>query len=368
MLGLRNASTELRALTGLRIIFKRSKPLHNATLITRLSSTSAGKKNKVVFTEEQLKEAREARLKGLEPYVSKLPAKIIPYAELMRLERPVGTWLLYIPCTWSITMAATQSLAPVSTTLWTLFLFGAGALIMRGAGCTINDLLDRKLDDKVIRTMERPIAAGRVSPTQAVTFLGAQTAVGMGILAQLPADCWWLGLSSLPLVFSYPLFKRFTYYPQVALSACFTWGALLGYPAMGFMDWSVMLPLYASSFLWCMTYDTIYAHQDKKFDIKVGIKSTALAWGDRSRKICLAMSVAQMGLLGTAGAASGLLMGPGFLAGMAIFGYRLFSMVLKVDLDNPADCWKYFTSNIRSGLYFSAALLFDYVLKILGVL
>ncbi|CEP61096.1 4-hydroxybenzoate octaprenyltransferase LALA0_S02e06634g [Lachancea lanzarotensis] len=368
MLGLRNAPIGLKSVKGLQILSKRSKPSWNAGFTFRLRSTSAKDKTNAVFTAEQLKEAQEARLKGLEPYVSKLPAKIIPYAELMRLERPVGTWLLYIPCTWSITMAATQTLAPVSTTLWTLFLFGTGALIMRGAGCTINDLLDRKLDDKVIRTVERPIAAGRVTPKQAVTFLGAQTAVGVGILSQLPADCWWLGLSSLPLVFTYPLFKRFTYYPQVALSACFTWGALLGYPAMGLMDWPAMLPLYASSFLWCMIYDTIYAHQDKKFDIKVGIKSTALAWGDRSRKICVAMSVAQMGLLATAGATSGLLMGPGFLAGMAIFGYRLFSMVLKVDLDNPADCWKYFTSNIRSGLYFSAALLFDYFLKIFGVL
>ncbi|SCV04093.1 LAME_0H15698g1_1 [Lachancea meyersii CBS 8951] len=368
MLGLRRTPIGVLRAIKLPINSTSHKPSWNAIFTARLNSTSAKAESKAVFTEEQLKNARDARLKALEPYLSKLPAKIIPYAELMRLDKPVGTWLLYIPCTWSITMAATQTLAPVSTTLWALFLFGAGSLIMRGAGCTINDLLDRNLDNKVIRTAERPITSGRITPAKAVAFLGAQTTVGVGILSQLPAECWWLGLSSLPLVFAYPLFKRFTYYPQMALSACFTWGALLGYPAMGIIDWSVMLPLYTSSFLWCMTYDTIYAHQDKKFDINVGIKSTALAWGDRSRKICTAMSVAQIGMLGAAGAASGLLMGPGFLAGTAIFGYRLLSMVRNVNLDDPADCWKHFTSNIRSGLFLSAALLFDYFLKIFGVL
>ncbi|SCU77726.1 LANO_0A01112g1_1 [Lachancea nothofagi CBS 11611] len=368
MLGLRGVPIGLVKSTGRQLFSRNQRLISNTLVLSRLNSSLTQHEKVVAFSTEQLKEARETRLKGLGPYVSKLPAKLIPYAELMRLEKPVGTWLLYIPCTWSITMAATQTMAPVSSTLWTLFLFGAGALIMRGAGCTINDLLDRNLDNKVIRSVERPIASGRITPGKAVAFLGAQTAAGMGILSQLPAECWWLGLSSLPLVFTYPLFKRFTYYPQVVLSACFTWGALLGFPAMGVIDWSVMIPLYTSSFLWCMTYDTIYAHQDKKFDIKAGIKSTALAWGDKSRKICTLMSVAQMGALGTAGITSGLFMGPGFLAGMAIFGYRLFSMVRTVDLDNPADCWKHFTSNIRSGLIFSGALLVDYFLAIMGLL
>ncbi|CAR21327.1 4-hydroxybenzoate octaprenyltransferase [Lachancea thermotolerans CBS 6340] len=340
----------------------------NGVFFVRYSSQLRKEVRKPVFTPEELEKARETRLRGLEPYVSKLPAKWIPYAELMRLEKPVGTWLLYIPCTWAISMAAMETMAPISSAMWMLSLFGVGSLVMRGAGCTINDLLDRNLDDKVIRSVERPIASGRVSPKQAVAFLGAQTAGGMGILTQLPAECWWLGLASLPLVFTYPLFKRFTYYPQAALSACFTWGALLGFPAMGVMDWPTMIPLYTSSFLWCMTYDTIYAHQDKSFDVKAGIKSTALAWGPKTRKICTAMSVAQMGLLGLAGLNSGLLLGPGFLGGLAIFGYRVFSMVRNVDLDNPADCWKHFTSNIRSGLYFSAALLLDYFLRILGFL
>lgn len=324
--------------------------------------------DKARFSAEELAKAREERDKGLGPYVSKLPTKWIPYAELMRLEKPVGTWLLYLPGSWAILMAAMETSASLGSTMWMLGLFGAGSLIMRGAGCTINDLLDRNLDDKVIRSVERPIAAGRVSPRNAMVFLGAQTAVGVGILSQLPAECWWLGLASLPIVFAYPLFKRFTYYPQAALSACFTWGALLGYPAMGLTNWSAMIPLYLGSYLWCMTYDTIYAHQDKKFDIKAGIKSTALAWGDKTKTICNTMSVAQFSLYAMAGINSGLLMGPGFLGGLTLFAYRVFKMIRTVDLNNPKDCWKHFISNIDTGLYFTYALFLDYLLRLFGFL
>lgn len=348
--------------------FSRSIPLRALVFnpIVRLHGTKVDPPQH--FTPEQLAQARLERNQGLGPFVSKLPKKWIPYAELMRLEKPVGTWLLYLPCTWAITMAAMEGMAPLGSTLWTLGLFGVGALIMRGAGCTINDLLDRDLDSKVIRSVERPIASGRVSKNQAIGFLAAQTAVGVGILAQLPAQCWWLGLASLPLVFTYPLFKRFTYYPQVVLSACFNWGALLGFPAMGILDWSTMLPLYTGSLLWCMTYDTIYAHQDKKFDVKAGIKSTALAWGSRSKTICNVMTACQFSLYVLAGLNSGLLWGPGFIGGLSIFAYRVFTMIKRVDLDNPAACWKAFTSNINSGLYFSGALLLDYLLRLFGLL
>lgn len=325
-------------------------------------------KNVLCFTQEQLQEAKKERLAGLGPFVSRLPAKWIPYAELMRLEKPVGTWLLYIPCTWSIIMAGMQTGASIPSVVGMLGIFGAGSLIMRGAGCTINDLFDRDLDDKVIRSVERPIASGRITPKQAIGFLGAQSAVGVGILSLLPAQCWWLGLASLPIVFTYPLFKRFTYYPQAALSACFTWGALLGFPAMGIMDWSTMLPLYLGSYLWCMTYDTIYAHQDKKFDIKAGIKSTALAWGPRTKKICYGLTTGQFMLYTLTGLNSGLLFGPGFIGGLSIFAYRVFTMIRKVDLNDPKSCWKAFLGNINSGLYFTFALAFDFVLRCFGVL
>lgn len=320
------------------------------------------------FTPEQLTEAKVQRNQGLGPYVSKLPEKWIPYAELMRLEKPVGTWLLYLPGTWAILMAGMQVSAPLGSTLWMLGLFGVGSLIMRGAGCTINDLLDYDLDSKVIRSVERPIASGRITGRQGLAFLGAQTTVGIGILSQLPTECWWLGLSSLPLVFTYPLFKRFTYYPQAMLSACFNWAALLGFPAMGIMDFPTMIPLYAGSVLWCMIYDTIYAHQDKKFDVKAGVKSTALAWGSHSKKIMNYMATCQFSLYAIAGLNSGLLWGPGFIGGLSIFAYRVFTMIRKVDLNNPANCWKAFTSNINTGLCFSGALLIDYLLRLVGVL
>lgn len=320
------------------------------------------------FTAEQLKEARESRLNGLGPLVSKLPAKWIPYAELMRLEKPVGTWLLFLPSSFAIIIAAMETSASIGHTAWMLGLFGLGSLVMRGAGCTINDIFDRKLDGSVIRSVERPIASGRISVKQASVFLAGQTAVGLAILKQLPPDCWWLGLASLPLVFTYPLFKRFTYYPQAALSGCFKWGALLGFPAMGIMDWSTMIPLYVGNFLWCMIYDTIYAHQDKKFDVKAGIKSTALAWNVKTKPICNVLATSQIALFALAGINSGLILGPGFIGGLSLFAYRLFTMIRKVDLDNPKECWKAFSSNIKTGLYFSYALLFDLLLRSFGFL
>lgn len=214
---------------------------------SRYQSTKVINENTTPFTTEELKQSQLERIKGLGPLVSKLPTRLIPYAELMRLEKPVGTWLLYLPCSWAILIAAMQTSAPLLSTVGMLGIFGVGAVIMRGAGCTINDLFDRNLDDKVIRSVQRPIASGRITPKQASVFLAGQTAVGMGILSLLPAQCWWLGLASLPIVFTYPLFKRFTYYPQAALSACFNWGAMLGFPAMGVLDWSTMIPLYCGS-------------------------------------------------------------------------------------------------------------------------
>ncbi|GME93606.1 hypothetical protein B5S28_g2255 [[Candida] boidinii] len=315
------------------------------------------------FSKEELELARETRLKGLGT-VGKFPEKIIPYMELMRLEKPIGTLLLLSPCMWSITMAGFMSSAPLLSTVWMLSVFTVGSFVMRGAGCTINDLLDRNLDNKVARTVERPITSGRVSVKQAVVFLGAQLGVGLAVLLQLPLDCFLLGASSLLLVGTYPLFKRFTYYPQVVLSTCFNWGALLGFPAMGVWNWPVMIPLYLSGFFWCMTYDTIYAHQDKKFDIKAGIKSTALAWGDKSKLIMNTLSVAQISSFALSGYLAG--MGPGFAIGTIIGAYRLFDMIRKVDLNNPDNCWYWFKNNINTGHVFFFGIAFDYILRLLG--
>lgn len=313
------------------------------------------------FAPQELLDAQSQRLKGL-GHLAKLPAKLIPYAELMRLEKPVGTWLLYIPCTWSILIAAIQTGAPITLTATTLGLFGVGAVVMRGFGCTVNDLLDKDLDNKVIRTVERPIASGRVSPRQAKVFMAGQLAIGLGVLLSLPVECLAIGSLSLIPVCAYPLFKRFTYYPQAVLSTCFNWGALLGFPAMGMVDTATMISLYASTWCWTMTYDTIYAHQDKTFDINAGIKSTALAWGNKSKPIMAGLTVVQMTMLMAAGVNGGLL-GPGFLVGSALLGTNVFRMINTVNLDDPRSCWKFFLANIGYGLYFTAGLLFDYALK-----
>lgn len=233
---------------------------------------------------------------------------------------------------------------------------------MRGAGCTINDLYDRKLDKQVERTAGRPIASGQIKPKQALVLLGGQMSAGLAVLLALPFDCFVLGASSLALVGTYPWFKRVTYYPQVVLSLTYNWGALLGFPAMGLWDVPTMTALYASGVCWTMVYDTIYAHQDKKDDVNAGIKSTALKWGDNSKKIMSGFTVAQVGLLGLAGYLGG--MGVAFYGGVAWAAWRLGNMIYKVDLDNPGDCWEWFKQNINTGAIIFAGGFVDYLSKI----
>lgn len=323
--------------------------------------------NSSLFTKHELIKARTERNAGLGPIISKLPQKLIPYAELMRLEKPAGTHLLYLPCTFSTLIAAAATMAPITSVVSALGLMGIGSVIMRGAGCTINDLSDRKMDAKVLRSVERPLASQRVSIPAARRFLALQTFAGMGVLALLPSQTWGLAMMSLPIVAIYPLCKRFTYYPQFVLGACFKWGALLGYASLGLpTNWSVVLPLYAGSWAWCVAYDTIYAHQDKKFDIKAGVKSTALAWGKNTKKICTGLAVFQTGMFALAGFNTAMI-GPGFVTGLGILTYRFFRMIQNVDLDNVDDCDKHFKENITSGYYFTGGLVFDYLLRLLGL-
>ncbi|ODV62189.1 4-hydroxybenzoate octaprenyltransferase [Ascoidea rubescens DSM 1968] len=318
-----------------------------------------------LFTKEQIKAAKAARALALSPsWVSKLPEKWIPYAELMRLERPVGTWLLFLPSSWGIVMASYQAAIPLSQCAWMLGVFGIGSIVMRGAGCTINDICDRDFDNKVERTIERPLASKKVTVRQASVFLFTQLCVGLMVLLQLPFDCFLLGASSLAFVLTYPLFKRFTYYPQAVLSICNSWGTMLGFAAMGVWDWSTMVPLFFSSYLWTMVYDTIYAHQDKKFDVQAGVKSTALAWGNNSKKIFYSLSAAHLSLLAIAGINGA--MGPGFFIGASVFGYRLLNSIKTVNLDYPKDCWKHFFASIASGQILLGGIILDYVLRLLG--
>eukprot|EP00035_Acanthoeca_spectabilis_P005516 m.114591 g.114591 ORF g.114591 m.114591 type:complete len:377 (+) comp13058_c0_seq2:132-1262(+) len=267
-----------------------------------------------------------------------VPPAAWPYVELMRLDKPIGSWLLYAPCTWSIAMATPMGGA---LDLKLMTLFGVGAVVMRGAGCTINDMWDADLDKHVRRTAGRPLASGRVTHSQALAFLAAQLSVGLAVLLQLNMYSVVLGASSLALVVTYPLMKRVTAWPQAFLGLVFNWGALLGWAAVqGQCDWSVVLPLYAAGWGWTMVYDTVYAHQDRADDIVVGIKSTAVRFGGKTKAW-----VAAFGALSTAGlllagvnAEQGL---PYFLGvgGAVAHGARC---VYLTRLGVAEDCWRCF--------------------------
>ncbi|XP_041086548.1 4-hydroxybenzoate polyprenyltransferase, mitochondrial-like isoform X2 [Polyodon spathula] len=224
--------------------------------------------------------------------VNSAPKSVQPYLRLMRFDKPIGTWLLYLPCMWSIGLAAEPGCLP---DLYMLMLFGTGAVLMRGAGCTINDMWDKDFDKKVSRTASRPIAAGEITRFQALVFLGGQLSVALGVLLCLNYYSIALGAASLSLVVTYPLMKRITYWPQLVLGLTFNWGALLGWSAIkGSCDWSVCLPLYFSGVMWTLVYDTIYAHQDKADDVLVGVKSTALRFQEQTKPWLCGFSAAML--------------------------------------------------------------------------
>ena len=282
-----------------------------------------------------------------------LPASARPYARLMRLDRPIGTWLLLFPCWWGLFLAvrwppsvfASDSFFPSG--FWSLpvlvLLFAIGAIVMRGAGCTYNDIVDRDFDAKVARTALRPIPSGQVSVRQAVVFLAAQLLVGLLILLAFNHFTVLLGVLSLALVFTYPLMKRITYWPQAVLGLTFNWGALMGWAA----GWGGLhlpaLALYAGGIAWTLHYDTIYAHQDKEDDALIGVKSTALKLGASTKPWLGGFSIATVILFEIAMASAGL----GWPAMLAVAGVALHLtwQILTVDLDDPADCLAKFRSN-----------------------
>ncbi|KAM0842489.1 hypothetical protein ACQ4PT_058332 [Festuca glaucescens] len=271
----------------------------------------------------------------------RLPEAARPYAMLARLDKPIGTWLLAWPCMWSITIAAMPGELP---DLKMLGLFGCGAILLRGAGCTVNDLLDRDIDNKVERTKSRPFASRALTPTQGVCFLGSQLLLGLGILLQLNNFSRVLGASSLLLVFSYPLMKRFTFWPQAFLGLTFNWGALLGWAAIkGSLHPAVILPLYTAGICWTLVYDTIYAHQDKEDDLKVGVKSTALRFGDLTKQWISAFGAASIGGLALSGYNAELAWPyyPLLTAAAAQLAWQIST----VDLSDRADCNRKFLSN-----------------------
>jgi len=285
------------------------------------------------------------------------PAALKPYLRLARLDRPIGSWLLLMPCWWSLGIAGMR--AGEFPNPWHIVLFFIGAFAMRGAGCTWNDLVDRDLDGRVERTRSRPIPSGQVSVKQAYAFMLLQMLVGLAVLLQFNVFTIFCGFASLSVIVIYPFMKRITYWPQIVLGLAFSWGALMGWPAtFARLDWQPIV-LYAGSICWVIGYDTIYAHQDREDDMLVGIKSTALLFRERTKPMLAAFYVAAVLLIGLAGLMSG--GGVIFLFGLALFAAHLAWQVWIIDIDDPAQCLMLFKSNRDAGLLLFAAMLIETV-------
>ena len=284
-------------------------------------------------------------------WIDRVPGEgLRPYLRLARLDRPIGTWLLLLPCWWALALAGPGWPDP-----WFMVLFAVGSLVMRGAGGTINDIADRDFDKQVARTAARPIASGQVSVAQALAFLALQLGIGLAVLLQFNSYTVILGASSLLLVAIYPFAKRVTYWPQFVLGLTFNWGALVGWAAVtGGLETPAIL-LYAAGVLWTLGYDTIYAHQDKEDDVLVGIKSTALKFGAATGSWLAAFYGGTVTLLAAAGVHAGL--HPAYFAGLALAGLHLAWQVRSLDLNDAKVCLARFKSNRDFGLIVLAAII-----------
>jgi 4-hydroxybenzoate polyprenyltransferase len=284
-------------------------------------------------------------------WVARLPQAWRPYALLMRLDRPIGSWLLFLPGLWAFAMVAPDW----RQGLWLTALFGLGAVLMRGAGCVVNDLWDRDLDRQVERTAGRPLASGALRARHALVFLALVLAAAFLILLQLNRATQWLGVASLLPVVLYPLAKRVTDWPQTVLGVIFSWAAPMGYVAvMGGLD-AAALALWAAGFFWILGYDTIYAHQDREDDALVGIRSSALRLGEKTRPFLILCYGLTVGLLALAGWLAGL--APWYLLGLALPGAMLARQVMQLDIADPALCLRLFKANRDVGLAIAAAFL-----------
>ncbi|KAK9122992.1 hypothetical protein Sjap_012594 [Stephania japonica] len=291
-----------------------------------------------ICTSSGVKSGGDERAKGVEvSWIDvHVPESVRPYAKLARLDKPIGTWLLAWPCMWSIALAASPGSLP---DIKMMLLFGCGSLLLRGAGCTVNDLLDRDIDIKVERTKLRPVASGLLTPFQGLTFLGFQLLLGLGILLQLNNYSVIIAAS----IFLSPheeadiLGNDSLNIPQAYLGLTFNWGALLGWAAVkGSLDPALVFPLYISGVAWTLVYDTIYAHQDKEDDLKVGVKSTALRFGSLTKNWISGFGVACISNLALSGYNSN--MGWPFYAFLMAGAGQLAWQIQAVDLSNRADC------------------------------
>ncbi|HEX4894551.1 MAG TPA: 4-hydroxybenzoate octaprenyltransferase [Hyphomicrobiaceae bacterium] len=286
------------------------------------------------------------------------PAAAKPYLRLARFDRPIGSWLLLFPCWWSLALAehANGRLWP---SLWLMVLFFVGSFVMRGAGCTWNDIVDRDFDAGVARTRNRPIPSGQVSVRQAVAFGIGLCLIGLLVLLQLNTTTIFLSISSLALVALYPFAKRFTYWPQVVLGLTFKWGALVGWTAArGSLELPALL-LYAGCVLWTIGYDTIYAHQDKEDDLAMGLKSTAIRFGDETRLWITGFYAAALIFWGAAFMAAGMSPGAIPIVGFLAAGSLLAWQVATLDTSDPTNCLTRFKSNREVGWIILATIVAD---------
>ncbi|TBX73773.1 4-hydroxybenzoate octaprenyltransferase [Rhizobium laguerreae] len=281
-----------------------------------------------------------------------LPPWLWPYAQLARWDRPIGWQLLMWPCFWSATLAANAAIGEGiysgSLLVSHLFLYFIGAVAMRGAGCTYNDLVDHEIDMEVARTRSRPLPSGRVTRAHAKIFIGLQALVGLIVLLQFNWLNVFLGVLSLGIVAFYPFAKRFTDWPQFYLGLAFSWGALMGWAGtMGGLSFAAIL-LYAASVAWTIGYDTIYAHQDKEDDELIGVRSTARLFGDRTRLWLIGLYGLTLLLMFIAFA----LAGANLIAFLALLGAAgMFAwQIVRLDINDPDQCLALFKSNNRVGL------------------
>jgi len=283
-----------------------------------------------------------------------------PYLRLARLDRPIGSWLLLMPCWWSAALAAAIS-HNIGRLPLVVALFFVGAFAMRGAGCTWNDITDRDLDARVERTRSRPIPAGQVSVPQALAFLVVQALIGLMVLLQFNRFAVATGIASLAIVAVYPFMKRITWWPQVVLGLAFSWGALMGFAVtLGRIDATALL-LYGGSIAWVIGYDTIYAHQDAEDDALIGVKSTARLFGARTHQALMVFYALAVVLIGVAMG----LAGAGLAAwiGLAAFAAHLVWQIVRLQIGDPALCLRIFKSNRAAGLLLFAGLLMDAVMR-----
>jgi 4-hydroxybenzoate polyprenyltransferase len=283
-----------------------------------------------------------------------------PYLRLARLDRPIGSWLLLMPCWWSAALAAGIS-HNIGRLPLVVALFFVGAFAMRGAGCTWNDITDRDLDAKVERTRSRPIPAGQVSVPQALAFLVVQALIGLAVLLQFNRFAVATGIASLAIVVVYPFMKRITWWPQAVLGLAFSWGALMGFAVtLGRIDATALL-LYAGSIAWVIGYDTIYAHQDAEDDALIGVKSTARLFGAHTHQALMVFYALAVVLIGVAMWLAGA--GSAAWIGLAAFAAHLVWQIARLKIGDPALCLRIFKSNRDAGLLLFAGLLLDAVIK-----